>query len=61
MLQKIGLPFFIGLDLFNMVYFKPVEGVFSYFFIDWQNWLGDEETLEPMMQQLHSFLLFLLL
>ena len=28
-----------------------------YFFIDWQNWLGDWENLEPMMQQLHSFLL----
>ena len=30
----------------------------AYFKADWKHWLGDWEHLEPMMQQLHSFLLF---
>ena len=29
-----------------------------YFIADWEHWLGDWEHLEPMMQQLYSFLLF---
>ena len=31
---------------------------FSYFIADWEHWLDDWEHLEPMMQKLHSFLLF---
>ena len=30
----------------------------AYFIADWKHWLGDWEHLEPMMQQLYSFLLF---
>ena len=30
----------------------------TYFIADWEHWLGDWEHLEPMMQQLYSFLLF---
>ena len=30
----------------------------AYFIADWEHWLGDWEHLKPMMQQLHSFLLF---
>ena len=35
-----------------------VFGLGSYFIADWEHWLGDWEHLEPMMQQLYSFLLF---
>ena len=31
----------------------------AYFIADWENWLGDWEHLEPMMQQPFSFLLFI--
>ena len=32
--------------------------VAPYLTADWEHWLGDWEHLEPMMQQLYSFLLF---
>ena len=31
----------------------------AYYSTDWENWLGNWENLEPMMQQLHTFFLFL--
>ena len=32
--------------------------MWPYFIADWEHWLGDWEHLQPMTQQLPSFLLF---
>ena len=43
----------------NVVLRRAILGdLWTYFFIECQNWLGDWGKHEPMMQQVHSFLLF---